>query len=260
MRRVLSTLVVAVVVTVQAHSARSDVIEIVHHIQRADYEGDRAALKKLTNALGPFDDKQRFGSRVLYWRGFALWRRAMNGAGHSDVADMEADLVKAAADFRQAAAYDTSFVEARATEAFCLVNVAALNVGTEHARQLFRPAMAQFTEALNQAPDNPRILWMQGANQFYQPAEMGGGHSRALATYERGLELARQVQTSPSDPLEPAWGEPELLMSLAFANLHQAHPDVATARQYAERALAEVPYWHYVRDVLMRDIRRAQRR
>jgi hypothetical protein len=38
--------------------------------------------------------------------------------------------------------------------------------------------------------------------------------------------------------LEPAWGDPELLMNLAFANLNRATPDVDTAERYAERALA----------------------
>jgi hypothetical protein len=180
----------------------------------------------------------------------------MNGAGRPDAGDMEADLLQAASDFREAARIDTAFIEARATEAFCMVNVSALNMGTDRARGLFRPAMERFDEALSRAPDNPRILWMHGANQFYQPAELGGGQDRALATYQRGLTAAG-LEPRSVDPLEPSWGQPELLMSLAFASLHQSHPDVPAARRYAERALQLVPYWHYVRDVLMPQIRAA---
>ena len=47
-------------------------------------------------------------------------------------------------------------------------------------------------------------------------------------------------------------------MSLAFSNLNQKTPDLLAAEKYAEQALALVPYWHYVRDVLMPQIREAR--
>jgi hypothetical protein len=61
-----------------------------------------------------------------------------------------------------------------------------------------------------------------------------------------------------TDPLEPAWGEAELLANLAFANLNRATPDLPAAEPYAESALALVPYWHYVRDILLPQIREAK--
>jgi hypothetical protein len=36
--------------------------------------------------------------------------------------------------------------------------------------------------------------------------------------------------------------------------------DLAAAERYALKALALVPHWHYVRDILLAQIRRAQRR
>src|SRR5262249_35623486 len=141
-------------------------------------------------------------SRMLYWRGFARWRRAMNGAGTDDVNELENDLMRAAADFREAAARDPRFVEAEATEAFCLVNVAALNPGGARARELFRPAMTRFNAALAGASDNPRVLWMHGANQFYQPADLGGGHALAIATYQNALNIARRQKHRVADPLD----------------------------------------------------------
>src|SRR5580704_11912159 len=62
-----------------AASARKSAVSIVIKIQRADYEGDRAALNKLYDELVPFADQPEFASRVRYWRGFAKWRRAING-------------------------------------------------------------------------------------------------------------------------------------------------------------------------------------
>lgn len=47
-------------------------------------------------------------------------------------------------------------------------------------------------------------------------------------------------------------------MNLAYTNLHRATPDLAAAERYAQDALALVPYWHYVHDILMAQIRAAR--
>ena len=108
------------------------------------------------------------------------------------------------------------------------------------------------------APDNPRLLWVVGPNQWNTPPERGGGQVKAIATYEEGLAAIRGRKENANDALEPTWGEPELLMSLAWSNLNRTTPDLKAAEQYAQAALKLVPYWHYVRDVLMPQIRTAQ--
>jgi hypothetical protein len=47
-------------------------------------------------------------------------------------------------------------------------------------------------------------------------------------------------------------------MSLAWAHLNQTAPDPRAAEAYAAEALALVPYWHYVRDILMPQIQAAR--
>ena len=47
-------------------------------------------------------------------------------------------------------------------------------------------------------------------------------------------------------------------MSLAWSNLNRATPDLTAAENYAKAALQIVPYWHYVRDTLMQQIRDAK--
>jgi hypothetical protein len=47
-------------------------------------------------------------------------------------------------------------------------------------------------------------------------------------------------------------------MNLAWANLNKSAPDVAAAERYAESALKLVPYWHYMRDILIVQIRAAK--
>jgi predicted enzyme related to lactoylglutathione lyase len=243
----------------QPQGPRETVTAIVAKIQRADYEGDRPALKRLHAELAPFADDRQVGSRALYWRGFALWRRALNGFNEAaDRREIGEDLEQAVVDFRSAVTRDPAFVDAKVGAASCLVNHSFLNLKTDpaRARDSFAESTAILDEALAAAPENPRLLWVQGANQWYAPAASGGGQGVALATYQKGLELVRRQKGRVADPLEPAWGEAELLMNLAVANLNRTTPDLVAAEQYAQSALALVPYWHYVRDILLPQIRK----
>jgi hypothetical protein len=244
-----------------AQETRQVVTTIVAKIQRADYEGDRAALTRLRAELTPFVVDRELGSRVLYWRGFALWRRALNGFNDgANPKELEEDLTQCVHDFREALARDPAFVDAKVGAGSCLVNNSFLNLKTNRTRasELFADSMAILNEAFAAAPDNPRLLWVRGANQWFAPPERGGGQDVALATYERGLDLARRQKGRGTDPLAPTWGEAELLTNLAFANLNRATPDLAAAESSAESALALVPYWHYVRDILLPQIRKAK--
>lgn len=234
------------------------VAALVTAIQRADYAGDRPALKQLYSDLAPFADRDARQPQVRYWLGFALWRRALNGFNESaDPRELADDLATAVREFEQAQAGAPSFVDAMAGAASCLQNLAVLDrrLGdTARARELIRQSLPLLHQAEALDADNPRLLWVLGANRWYAPAAVGGGQSVAIETYERGLRSARARATRTDDDLAPTWGEPELLMNLAFANLHRSTPDLAAAEQYARSALALVPYWHYVRDILLPQI------
>ena len=249
-------------VTSVVHSSNSDsrksVVTIVTRIQRADYEGDRTALRQLYEDLAPFVDDKRIGAQVRYWRGFALWRRAFNGITAS-ANEIEDDLTLAAAEFEKAA-QDRRFVDAKIAAASCWQNISALHyVQRDMARatELMEKSFPLLKEAEAAEPDNPRLLWVLGAYRFYNPPQRGGGQQFAIETYHKGLESIRRHKRS-NNPLTPSWGEPELLMSLAFSTLNQKTPDLPAAEQYAQQALALVPYWHYVRDVLMPQIEDAK--
>ena len=239
-----------------AARSRKQVIQIVGQIQRADYGGDRRALELQFEKLAAFVEDKQLASRVRYWRGFALWRRALNGANESvGTVELDADLKRAIDEFRQATSKDPTFVDARIAMASCLLFRVFLNqADSNRVRELLPEALEQLKQAQTTAPDNPRLFWVLGSNYWYLPPERGGGQFKAISTYQRGLELARQ-QTKPVDPLEPAWGEPELLMNLSWSNLHKSEPDLKAAELYARSALALIPYWHYVRDMLLPQIR-----
>lgn len=242
-----------------ASQARDAALKLVAQIQRADYEGDRPALRRLYNELAPFADDKEIGARVQYWRGFALWRRAINGFNETvDPKESAADVSDATAAFRSSFAKDPAFVDAKVGAVACLGLSMWLNMKDPARMQEFgAQASPLLSEARSADPDNPRLLWVLGPILWQSPPERGGGQDKAIAVYVMGLEIIRN-QKKPADPLEPSWGEPELLMSLAWSNLNKATPDLDAAEKNARAALDLVPYWHYTRDILMAKIREAK--
>jgi len=241
-------------------SPRPPVSDVVAQIRIADYEGKRQKLRTLYTDLDPYLAKKDIESRVRYWRGFALWRRALNGFNDSaDPKDLESDLNTAVAEFEAALVVDPEFVDAKVGAASCLMNLLYLHLNEQdRVREYvlrFRPLVEQ---AKAQQPDNPRLLWILGASLWSTPPQAGGDRAKALRTFSEGLQSSRKKRQL-AGPLDPAWGEAELLMNLAWSNLNGATPDVQAAEQYAREALALVPYWHYVRDILLPQIERAKR-
>jgi|HubBroStandDraft_1064217.scaffolds.fasta_scaffold00004_76 hypothetical protein len=240
--------------------SRESIIRIVVQIQRADYEGDRAALKRLHDELTPAPDDNKLASRVLYWRGFALWRRAINGFNEIPTPeDLEEDLTHAVTDFKDAIAREPAFAEPKIGSISSLGYLMYLHrKDPARVQELLQQLSPLLKEATATDSDNPRLLWVLGPIRWSSPPERGGGQDKAFEIYNKGLQAIRNQKRDVSDPLEPTWGEPELLMNLAWSNLNRTTPDLTAAEQYAQAALKIVPYWHYVRDILMPQIRAAQ--
>ena len=247
-------------------SVHASVVDIVTRIKRADYEGDRPALNSLYEELTPFVDEPEIASRVRYWHGFAKWRRGINGFNETPTPkDLAEDLTEGESEFDAAFQRDPSFVDAKVGAAACqmyrlfLEGTFSKEKDPARLKAIMAPAAQLLQEAKAAAPDNPRLLWVLGPNEWSRPAAYGGGQDKAFETYQRGLTSIR-AQKAPTDPLEPSWGEPEILMNLAWSNLNRTQPDLAAAEHYAQAALDMVPYWHYVRDILMPQIHDAQRK
>ena len=73
----------SVIGTARSNDTVKQVAPIVAQIQHADYAGDRAAMQKGCDDLKPFLEDKEIVSRIRYWRGFAQWRRAINGFNDS---------------------------------------------------------------------------------------------------------------------------------------------------------------------------------
>jgi hypothetical protein len=240
---------------------REAVVGIVTQIQKVDYEGDRSTLQRLYGELTPFTGNKEFASRVFYWRGFALWRKAINGFNENvDKRDLEHDLHQVAEEFDNSASADAAFVDSKIALGSCF-GLLACAVGKKDAAEqqaLIAKSRQAITDRKAAAPDNPRLLWVLGTVYWNIPPDRGGGQAQAMEAYEKGLETIRSHKNATTDSLDPSWGEPELLMSLAWSNLNRATPDLDAAEQNARSALALIPYWHYVRDILVPQIQAAK--
>ena len=241
-------------------SGRESAAKLVQQIQKADYEGDRAALHRLYGELAPFADDKDLAARVQYWRGFALWRSAINGFNDdAPKQELHQDLNQAVEAFEKSLSADPAFVDSKIAIASCLGFLAySFERGSPQQQEHIARIRQTLKEAQTAAPDNPRLQWVLGPVYWNIPSERGGGQAKAIETYESALETIRSHKGAATDPLDPSWGEPELLMSLAWSRLNLVTPDLKAAEQNAQSALALVPYWHYVRDILMKQIQDAK--
>jgi hypothetical protein len=241
--------------TTRANDTAKEVAPIVAQIQYADYAGDRAAMQKGYDDLKPFLEDKKLASRIRYWRGFAEWRRAINGFNDSvDPKELEQDLNTALDEFKIAMEKDPAFIDAKVGTISCLGYLAFMNRKDQaRAKELVGQIMPLVKEAIEVAPDNPRLIWVRGPIFWNTPPERGGGQNKAIENYQRGLEVSSKVKAS-DDPLDPSWGKPELMMSLAYSYLNTNPADVNAAERYARNVLEIVPYWHYVRDILLPQI------
>jgi len=258
MKRLLTALIFVAPVfagATPANDAREQAVRIVAQIQRADYEGDRAAMQRDYDKLKPFVENQELASRIRYWRGFAQWRRAINGFNDAvDPKELEQDLNTALDEFKIAMEKDPTFVDAKVGTISCLGYLAFMNRKDQtRAKELVGQILPLVKEADEMAPNNPRLIWVHGPILWNSPPERGGGQDKAIQNYQRGLEACSKIKTS-DDPLEPSWGKPELMMSLAYSYLNANSADVNAAERYARNTLEIVPYWHYVRDILLPQI------
>ena len=240
---------------ISANDTREQAASIVAQIQRADYEGDRTAMQRGYDELKPFLEDQKLASRIRYWRGFAQWRRAINGFNDAvDPQELARDLNTALDEFKAAIELDPKFVDAKVGIISSLGFLLFADQQDEaRKKERIEQILATEKEASAMAPDNPRLIWVRGPILWNSPPERGGGQDKAIQNYQRGLEVCSKIKTS-DDPLEPSWGKPELMMSLAYSCLNMTPSDVNSGERYARDALEIVPYWHYVRDILLPQI------
>jgi hypothetical protein len=235
--------------------------KLVAAVIRADYQGDRAALARLEAELGTVPRDPAIDARVTYWRGFALWRRAINGFNDSiALPELDTDLVRAIAHFNESARQDAAFAEPLIGKLSCLgLRAFIARDNAALSAEILADYKTAIAAAQRLAKDNPRFVWAVGPSQWYMvstlpEAERPAKQAAVIEKYEQALATARVEKNRPVAALMPTWGEPELLMNIAWSHLNKSTPDRALAEKYAREALALVPDWKYLRDTLLPQI------
>jgi hypothetical protein len=208
----LTTLIlISIVGSTWAADTAKQIIAIIAQIQQADYAGDQAAMQKGYDDLKPFVEEKGLASRIRYWRGFAQWRRAINGFNDSvDPKELEQDLKTALDEFKIATEKDPAFVDAKIGTISCLGYLAFTNRKDQaRAKEVVGQIMSLMKEAMQMSADNPRLIWVRGPILWNTPPDHGGGQDKAIENYRRGLAVFSKMKPN-NDPLEPSWGKPEL--------------------------------------------------
>jgi hypothetical protein len=92
---------------------------------------------------------------------------------------------------------------------------------------------------------------------FAAPPEWGGGPDKVIPRYHEALERLASAGGGSRSPLDPAWGEPELHVNLAYSYLNKAAPELDLARKHVDEAVRLAPNWHYAKDILRPQIETA---
>jgi hypothetical protein len=241
-------------VSVSAAAPEATLSERVIAIRAADYRGAREDLKRLAVALERPGDPGLEAYRH-YWRGFAWWRRALNGFNETPVpADLEQDLRQGVASFRAALERQPAWIEPRIGLVGCWSALLYVpSVGSPQREAILKEALPVVREVDERGSTNPRALWLDGGSRIGAPPPRGGDLQKAAATFRQGFQAALDEQRSipAGEPVWiPRWGGAENLMSLAYLYTHTAVANRSLAFAYAEGALLAAPDWHYVQDVL----------
>jgi hypothetical protein len=240
----------------QRNDGGGSLARLAAEARTADYQGDLAGLRDVYRRIDTTAADPRMRRNAHYWRGFAMWRRAQNAANvalgpDSIVADLEA----AAVEFRAAMAIDPGWVEASSGAAAVLMNIAYFRIAdAPRARAVMREALGLLGAAQRADSTNPRVAFVAAGRTFWAPVESGGNRQRAIADLQRAIARLPDRRDRGGHPADPAWGEAELHMLLAFFYANLQPPERERARQSANAALVLQPDWHYVRNVLLPQI------
>jgi len=104
------------------------------------------------------------------------------------------------------------------------------------------------------APENPRVMLIDGTGDYFKPSMFGGDKDAALKKFERAAQLAAQEQVD--DPLMPSWGYAEAYAWIGYA--HMEADRTKEARHAFERALEINPDYGWVKEVLLPQVASAE--
>ncbi len=105
----------------------------------------------------------------------------------------------------------------------------------------------QIDKALELAPDNPRVLMLDGTGLLFTPSMFGGDTEKAVTQFQKAAKQFEKF--TPEDPTMPHWGRVEVYAWLGQA--YEEEGQYEEAMQAYEKALELDPEYGWVKYYLL---------
>ncbi|MBL7992692.1 MAG: hypothetical protein JNN25_14735 [Candidatus Kapabacteria bacterium] len=228
----------------QSAQSNDPLVKTKEAVQSAALVSDAAALKAARDlALSTVSTSPR-KAVALYYVGYANYSLSVlptekaNSEQHADagIAAME-EAIKLDPTFADAHALLASLYGRKASGGMA----AGMKYGGKSSSAMQR--------AITLAPNNPRILMLQGISLYFTPAMWGGSKEKALANLQKACELAEGGACTSTDAVLPDWGHAEVFAwkGVMFSD----SDDMDNAKAAYDRALQLAPNYSWVKFVLL---------
>ena len=199
-------------------------------------------------------------SPCAYWRGFAKWRRVLNGFFDETPmpADLKEDLLAAISSFKAALVVGPDWIEAKVGIVGCSGSLIFL-AGQDQAERdkILADYIPVVRDLMARGNENPRALWLIGGMQLQAPPPTGGdagqgGFDDAKGSRGGASRGAGERRGASLRPPVGKCGEPD---EPGLPLFEQQHPKPRAGHGLRRGGLVAAPDWRYVRDVLLPQIR-----
>ena len=211
-------------------------------IEVATLAADPAALAQVRAFIDRAVTRYPNDAWLLHYRGYALYREANVRQGRN--AEDTGTLLEHAQEALEASLAKRDIPETRAL----LSAVLGQRIGANPMRgmTLGPRSSREIEQALEAAPNNPRVWLINGIGTLHRPASFGGGADRAEQQIRRALSLFPQDKPEPP---APAWGHDEAWLWLG--RILEQKEKLTEARAAYRRVLELQPGNSWVRAELL---------
>jgi tetratricopeptide (TPR) repeat protein len=223
------------------------------HIETALVRGDWTTLDRLAARLrvASATAAGRTDPWIHYDLAYTLHRRVSGLIAEKNNARAKALVEEALRAADQARTLGAG-AHARALQGALSGQMAAVGGGLSPMR--FGPrALSQLDDAIEAAPNDPRVALLNGMTRLNAPSVFGGGPPRAETELRKAVRLFATDRNAT--PL-PSWGRTDAHIWLALAL--QAQNKKAEARAEFDRALALTPGHRWILETLIPELERAR--
>lgn len=245
---VMALLAFATAPWVSAADFDNDWPELVERLERAVPLNDLNALSGVrigSMALLDTDLTADQGALVRYMVAYSTWRRIRNRAIEEGERDA---LIEEALDLlTEVTGRNPADAEAHAL----LGSLYGFQISFAPWKGMFlgRRASGALNRASELAPQNPRVLLLQGVSAIHRPRMFGGGTRKAASLLQEALAAFR---TEPNGRPWPRWGHADTRAWLGYVLMQQG--DSRAAEDHYLHALELEPNFRWVSEVLLPEL------